>query len=477
MNTIDAPVWSQLDAALAGEVILPGDPRMKLANKHFAAGRPLPTPQALIRCRDRDDVRRALAFVQHHELPFSVRSGGHCFSDFSSSAGAIIDLAEVAFCLRDGDGIRVGPGLHSGKLAPALAHVGLAFPTGGCPWVAIGGLCLVGGFGFLGRTFGLATDRVRAIEIVTADGRVLECDAGNDAELFWALRGAGSGGFGIVTSLALRTLPFPSFRACYGMWPIDEAPALIALWQAHFAGADAQVNLEVGVQGADHPDEPCTTTLFGILVGSDHETAAMLEDVRRALGPLASKLRSWTPDRAAAAGYLCGMIDQQGNTAWQPCMPFERSAYQFTRSHFIGEAMTSASIEDCVRHFREQRVYAQVRELEFIPWGGAYAMRDDMASFPHRESSMMVRHAVMMGVNADSALRERSAAWVDGSHAALDRHTDGGVYSGYADWRRPDWERAYYRDAYPRLQRIKARYDPDNVFRHPQSIRLPVAAA
>lgn len=480
--------WSTLGERISGEVILPGDARMVLANKHFAAGRPLPEPRALIRCRDREDVRRALELVRAQRIPFSIRSGGHCFADFSSSAGAILDLAELAFCQREGDLLRVGPGLCGGVLAPALAHAGLALPTGGCPWVAIGGLSLAGGFGFVGRHFGLATDRVRALEVLTADGELLECDATTAADLFWALRGAGGAGFGIVTALMLEPVEFPELRICFGAWPASgpasgpgsgpasEAAAILRIWQAHWANpADSRINLEAGLLGPDEPDEPCRAKLFGILVGTEQETAELAADVRRTLGPLASALKDWVPARPQAAGYLCGLVDHQGNEAWQPSRPFERSAYQFTRSQFFEGELSDPALEDCVRQFVDDRRYAEARELEFIPWGGAYARHNPSAAFIHRSARCMVRHTVMVGARSSEDLRAAAALWVDGSRDTLARHASGAVYQGYADRRLDDWAQAYYGDTYPRLQEVKARYDPENLFRHAQSIRLPAA--
>lgn len=474
MSTAETSFWAELAAGLRGPVILPGDEQMVLANKHFAAGRPLPQPRALIRCRDREDVSRALAFVRNREIPFAVRSGGHCFADFSSSAGAILDLGEITFCRREGDLVRVGPGLLGGQLAPALAHAGLALPTGGCPFVAIGGLCLVGGFGFLGRHLGLATDRVRALEVVTADGETIACDAENAADLFWALRGAGGAGFGIVTALTLAPSPFPEFRICFGSWPAPEAAAVLRVWQAHFANpADDRINLEAGLAGPDEPEDPCQALLFGVLVGDEAETRELIAGVHRALGPLAGALTDWMPDRRQAAGYLCGLVDRQGHKAWVPTRPYPRCGYQFTRSQFFDEELSDRALDDHVRWFLTNRRYAECRELEFIPWGGAYGRGDPTAAFAHRTARCLVRHTVMLGAFATDELRTSAAAWVDGSRDTLAPDANGSAYQGYADWRRDDWAAAYYGDTYPQLQAVKARWDPDDVFRHAQSIRLP----
>lgn len=472
MSDVYAGHWSALDAALVGEVILRGQPKMVLANKHFAAGRPLPSSEAIVRCRNVDDVRRALEHVRALALPFSLRSGGHCFSDFSSSVGAIIDLSEIAHCRRADDALEVGPGLTGGMMAPALAHAGLAFPTGGCPWVAVGGLCLVGGFGFLGRANGLAVDRVLALDVVTADGELVRCDPERHADLFWGLRGGGSGGLGIVVSLRLAPLVFPDTRICFGVWPMSEAAAVLQVWRDHFAQADDRINLEAGLLASDEPDEPGFVKLYGMLIGSEEQTEPMLAHVRRALGPLAQSLQSWVPERDQAAGYLCGLVDHQGRPAWQPCRPYQRCGYQYTRSQFLGVLPSDEALAACIDQFAAQRRYAQCRELEFIPWGGAYARPDASSAFVHRSASCMVRHTGMLGAFADEALLQATAEWVDGSRDTLSRHASGAVYQGYADWRLDGWERAYYGDAYPALQDVKAKYDPGDVFQHAQTIRL-----
>ena len=466
-------MWRELDDAMAGEVILAGDERMVLANKHYAAGRRLPAAQALLRCRDADDVRRCLAFVRTRGIEFAIRSGGHCFADFSSSEGAIIDLGEMNSCRQDGDDVRIGPGLLAADLVPALAHVGRAFPTGGCPWVALGGYCLVGGFGFLGRCFGLGTDRVQALQVVSADGEVLECDAQRHADLFWAMRGAGAAGLGIVTALTLRTLPLPPFVICFGVWPMRDAAAVIEGWLQWSVAAEACTNIEAGLICPDDPDDDCLVKIYGIVVGDDDGIRDEIARLRTALGPLAPRASFRRPARDTAAGYLAGLIDHQGGVAWQPSRPYPGCGFQYTRSDFHLREPTRAAIDECVRQFEHDRRYAQFRELEFIPWGGAYASANPHAAFRHRDARFMVRHTAMLGERADDALRAAASAWVDGSRATLASQADGHVYQGYADPTLRDWAHAYYGETYTRLQQVKRGYDPANVFRHAQSIRLP----
>lgn len=462
--------WAPLRGALQGAVIVPGDERLLLANKQFAAGQPLSAPQALVRCRDTTDVQRALEFLLRNELPFSVRSGGHCFADLSTRAPVILDLSELDRVEpREGAAV-VGPGALSGDVSRSLASVGRVVPTGGCPRVAIGGLALVGGFGFLGRRHGLTTDQVERMQVVCADGSVLQVSADEAPDLYWALRGAGTAGFGIVTELTLRTSPLEALTVVNGRWELTEAASLLERWQRHAPEADADLNLELGLVAPDLPEVPCYVELFGVILGGEASAANHLTALERRLGPLASGLRTWRLPPAQAAEYLVGLLDHETTPAWLPSLPYRQTGYQFTRSHFFDEPLGPESIQACVEQFQADRRYAQHRELELIPWGGAYARSDGSSSFIHRKARMLIRHTATVGSRSSDELREHARGWVDGSRATVRRHANGHVYQGYADLRLEDWRRAYYGDGLPRLQSIKHQYDPRHVFRHAQSL-------
>lgn len=462
--------WSPLGRALRGPVILPGDDRLILASKQLAAGRPLVLPQALVRCWDTSDVQRALEFVRRHALPFSVRSGGHCFADLSSSASVVIDLSELN-PVEPRDGVAVlGPGALSAEVSRTLAAQGRVVPTGGCPLVAIGGLGLVGGFGFLGRRYGLTTDQIERLEVVTADGSVLQASRDDAPDLYWALRGAGAAGFGIVTAMTLRTQPLEELTVCNGRWDLSEAAALVELWQAWAPEAEPDINLELGLVAPDLPENPCFVELFGVILGSPVRAAEHLAALERRLGTLASGLRTWRLPPAAAADYLVGLLNHQTEPAWLPSRPYRETGYQFTRSDFFDGPLSTEAIQACVEQFQADRRYAQYRELELIPWGGAYARTDGTSSFLHRHARMMIRHTAVVGARSSEELRAHARGWADASRATVLRHANGHVYQGYADLRLDGWHRAYYGDRHSELQRVKRKYDPQCVFRHAQTL-------
>ncbi len=463
--------WSALQSRLQGVVVRPGDERMVLAGKHFAAGKALAFPRALLRCEGLSDVRASLEFLRLHQIPFSVRSGGHCFADLSSSASAIVDLSEMNRIEHGDASVRIQPGICAADLSRALAAHGHVLPTGGCPWVALGGLSLAGGFGFLGRRYGLTTDQVESLQVVTADGRVLEASTDSNPELFWALRGAGTAGLGIVTGITLRSYPLNGLTVCRGVWPLHEAVGLIDRWQQWAPDASQDINLELGLYGPDDPEDAGHIELFGIVLGNPVQTTTHLTEVSRFLGALAGNLHTWSLAASAAAGYLVGLLSHETAKAWQPSRPYQQTGYQFTRSDFFEGHLGIDAIRECVSRFQDDRRYPEFRELEIVPWGGAYTRKNAAACFLHRTPRMLIRHTVMVGARSTEDLRNHARQWVDASQATLSRHASGHVYQGYADLRLDNWAQAYYGDTYPRLLEIKRQYDPEHAFRHAQSIR------
>src|ERR687888_1967936 len=221
------PDWDALAGTIAGEVLPPGAPGYERARAPAIALYDQVRPAAVVRCAAAADVAETIRLARRSGLHLAARSGGHCFAGRSSTTGVVVDVTPLRSVAVAGGVATVGAGARLGELYDALDGHGLAI-AGGCgPTVGIAGLALGGGLGILGRTHGLTCDQVLALEVVLADGRVLEV---SDGELFWALRGAGGGRFGVVTRLELRTVPAPATTTLHLRWPFEDAPAAIAAW-------------------------------------------------------------------------------------------------------------------------------------------------------------------------------------------------------------------------------------------------------
>ena len=269
--------WRDLAAALSGEVVLPGSPRYDEVRRpqipRFHAVR----PQAVVLCRTPADVAEAVAFARRAGIELAVRSGGHDFAGRSTGPGMVLDLSPMR-SLGVAEGLAsVGPGVRIGELYRALAQHELTIPAGCGATVGIGGQALGGGLGLLGRSRGLTSDQVVAAEVVLADGRVVECDEQRHEDLFWALRGAGALGFGVVTRLTLRTLAEPAATSFHLTWPHERAPALVAAWQGWSPAGPEGLAASLLVTVAGEAGAEPVVHLFGSMIGGETETAALLE--------------------------------------------------------------------------------------------------------------------------------------------------------------------------------------------------------
>lgn len=462
--------YSELARTLTGRVVTRDNPDIVLANKQFAADLPFRTPSALIQCRSEQDVVRALDFLSAHGESFSIRSGGHCFGDLSSSSDIQLDLGEMNELEIDGEFVRVGPGARSGDLVQALVPHGITMATGGCPLVGIGGVTLVGGFGFLGRKHGLTSDRLAWARVVLADGRVVTADETTEPDLFWALRGAGAGGFGVVTELGLRPVPTSAAVACFAAWPMRAAAAVIDAWQRWAPRADGGVNIELGLIAPETTDQPCYIRLYGVIACEADKRDKHVRELKQRLGSLAAKLRMIELERDKAALYAAGSYTFSGEPAWLPSRPYRAVAFHATRSNFFDAPLSVGAIGNLIECFQADRCEMESREVEFIPWGGAYARETPSSCFDHRGSYLLLRHTGITGSKSSPEMRQHASTWAENSSGSVAHESNGRVYQGYAEPSRADWQTAYYGRAYERLREIKNRYDPERLFSGPQTI-------
>jgi FAD/FMN-containing dehydrogenase len=310
---------------------------------------------------------------------------------------------------------------------------------------------------------------------VLADGRVVDCDEEREPDLFWALRGAGGGQFGIVTSFRFRTVAAEDLTCFKLAWPDAQAAAAIALWQDWAPDAPDELAASLLVNAIGERDDP-EVTIFGAMIGSETETADTLDHLMTRLDaePVAATVEQMPHGVAKAflAEHAPGAEHSDGTTSVEP----SRQEMMFAKSEFFRRPLPPDAIAALVDSFADGRATAYARELDFTPWGGAYnRTRTDATAFAHRDERFLLKHAVVL--DADAAAHQRGAArdWLTRSWSIVHPHGSGGVYPSFPDPDLTDWARAYHDVNYERLTHLKARYDPDNVFRFHQS--LPAEAA
>lgn len=179
-------------------------------------------PHMIITPRTKKEARFALKMLKKYHLPFSVRSGGHCIQAASLSSGYIFDLRYFNAIVPNVERqeVYIGAGARLGTVIETLGALDFAIPTGTCASVGVGGLTLGGGLGVLGRIYGLTCDSVKSITFLSARGEVIEVNKKQHPDLFWALRGAGNGSYGIVLGYTFKMhhVPHVSYLTLDWSW-------------------------------------------------------------------------------------------------------------------------------------------------------------------------------------------------------------------------------------------------------------------
>jgi FAD/FMN-containing dehydrogenase len=460
-----------LQAAIAGEVVLPGTDGYERVRKPPIARFQDVRPQAVVLCETAADVAETLALARRCGLEIAPRAGGHCFAGRSSSCGIVIDVSRMHAVELDlaGGALIVGAGARLGEVYDALAAERRTIAAGCGPSVGIAGLALGGGLGILGRSHGLTSDQLLAAQVVLADGRVVDCDAERDSDLFWALRGAGGGQFGVVTRLELATLPAPAATTLHLTWPAGAAAAVIDAWQAWTPSAPDELAASLLATAPADPERPPVLHLFGAMLGSVADATDLLAELVGLIGsdPASSSLKQM-PYRDAKRHLAEHGPGEGQRDAGAP-------GHGFLKSEFFRRPLPHEAIQALVGHLGADRAPGQSRELDFSPWGGAYnRVVTEATAFAHRAERFLLKHGVEIDAGATECEGDAARAWLKRSWAIVHPYGSGGAYPNFPDPELEDWGLAYHGGNLDRLLRVKARYDPEDRFRFHQS--LPVIA-
>ena len=291
--------------------------------------------------------------------------------------------------------------------------------------------------------------------MVLADGRIVDCDAEREADLFWALRGAGAAGFGVVTSLAFRTCPAPRTTTFHAVWPARAAASVIAAWQDWAPDGPDELAASLVVTAARDAERPALAAVFGALTGSDGDLGPLLDDLVARVGSDPQRIgREEAPYRAAKA-----RLSELGSTGHGPEDADEGHAY--STSSYVGGRLSPAAIAALAERFAAGRVAGQARELDFSPWGGAYGrVPADATAFVHRSDRFLLKQTATVGTTATREERDAARRWLAASTAEVRPAASGRSYQNFPDPELPDPAAAYYGTNAPRLRADQAAVRP-----------------
>lgn len=449
----------QLPTAVKGPIITPDDAEYDKARTVFYGGIDR-RPSIIVQAADANDVIQVVSTAVRYGMELAVRSGGHSVAGHSvSEGGLVLDLSKMKGLSIDAEQRTAWAeaGLTAGEYATAAAAHGLATGFGDTASVGIGGLTLGGGVGYLVRKYGLTIDDLLAAEIVTANGQLLHVDAGHYSDLFWAIRGGG-GNFGVVTRFQFRLHKLDTIVG--GLLVLPANPDLIRSFVAEAEAAPDELSTIANVVTA--PPLP-------FLPAEYHGQLITMATLVYA-GEADAGARAIAPFRALATP-IADMVRPIRYPEIYPPEPENYHPVAAARTMFI-DVLNQQAAEVIFKHLRASS--AQMAATQIRVLGGAMArVPDEATAFAHRTRRIMMNVAALYQRPDETAHHE---AWVNAFAAELSQGKPGAYVNFLGDEGEARVHEAYPDSTWERLAKIKARYDPTNLFRLNQNI-LPAVSS
>jgi FAD/FMN-containing dehydrogenase len=450
-------VHSSLKRQFRGELLRPSDHEYQQAAMIWN-GMVRKTPGLIARCADVADVQSALRAAAGAGLLTAVRCGGHSLAGHSTCGGGlVVDLSRMRNVTVEPEHrrARFEGGCLLGNVDAATLPHGLAFPSGVVSHTGASGLVLGGGFGWLTRFGGLSCDNVEEFTMATVDGSIVHANRGENADLFWALRGGG-GNFGVVTEFRVKLRPVTFVMLGEGFCLGDEIPRLLRRWREYMPEAPERLKWNISLRVAPNAD-PVPAELRGRAVLS--ETVLWVGD------PGAGK--KYIEEAFALAKHV-GVTNRvmpflELQTMADHEFPHGRRYY--TKSGYF-QFLDDGSIERVVESLAT--IPSPMTQIELAYLGGAaQKVAADETAFGDRGAPFVIN---LLGHWSHPSEDAANIEWVRKLFQTLRSAMTPGVYINFMSGDEEGRVREAYRERWERLVAVKSKYDPENFLRLNQNI-------
>jgi hypothetical protein len=453
--------FGPLRGDMKGRLIEPGQEGYMMAAYPNNARWANDLPKAVAMCADESDVQRCINWVRDYRAPFAVRSGGHSYAGFSTTSGLLISVKAMNKVWLDPQNQEaiVQGGASNQDVANALNRTNLAIPSGRCPTVGTSGLVLGGGWGFSATRSGLTCDSLISTEVVLANATRATASKGNNANLFWALRGGGGGNFGVNTSFKFKLHEVSDVTIFNIVWPADkQIETLLKLQEIQQANArsiSTRTKAYPNRAGA-HPrmDELVVATL-GVYWGNAKDAYEVLAPAL-GLKPLSADIRTMTYWQAR--DYLLtddptGMYD--------------------LRSSYVEKQMDERGLQTML-HWMTQwpggSLLPENMGILFAVGGKVNDVKPADTAYVHRNANYIFEMECAWAPIDKPDVVSKQKKWLAGYFEAMKPFVLPQSYVNFPNRDLPNWARAYYGKNLEKLSEVKTEYDSANLFKFEQSI-------
>lgn len=450
--------FEKLKDQMKGSFILPEDDNYDEARKIYNAMIDK-HPKAISKCKNTDDVIKAVNYAREHSIEVSIRSGGHNGAGLAlTDDGLVIDLSEMKDIQVDPDQntAKIQPGNTLSDIDKATHEHGLALPSGIIGTTGIGGITLGGGLGYLSRKGGLTIDNLLEAEVVLASGEMVTANEFRHSDLFWALRGGG-GNFGVVVSFTFNLIPVKNVYAGPMFWPLEQAEEAMKFYDEVTKNASndlygffAFLTVPPGDPFPEHLHIQKVCGVVWCYTGPIEQAEEVFKPIR-AFGP---PILDFTGELPMPA--LNGMFDE----LYPPGMQW------YWKAHYINE-LSDECIQVNIKHGSNVPTVHSTMHLYPID-GKVHEVSREETAWANRGARWA---QVIVGVDPDPANAGKITEWCRDYYEAMKPFAAGGAYVNFMMEEGQERIKASYGSNYKRLTKIKSKYDPENFFHVNQNIK------
>ncbi len=451
--------WQILANQLNGSVLLPGAPGFDPFTLPYALQYGKTIPQAVVRCFSENDVVTTVKWARQNGIAITTRSGGHSYAGYSSTNELLLDLSGMNnITLNSSTGLAtVDGGARNRDVYAAFREPNLAITHGRCKAVGVGGLVLGGGIGFNMRAQGLTCDQLVETRIVTAEGDIAVCSETENPDLFWAIRGAGGGNFGIHTSFTFKPFEVSQVTRFYIEWADNPQQVYIVL-QNVLMSSPKELGIKVSIE---------------LVKVRSRDGSLVTKPIVSILGQFKGDIATFKSILAPVYSVSSPTIEDIDIDSYWNAQEFlsEEGMPEFVheRCRFTFEPLSEAAIAAIFIKLAEWPGTSGTAIFKYFLLGGAVSEKaPEATAFFARDAKMIASIELSWKENDQNIFGNKQ--WLDEFYLMMQAFTSNYSYVNFIDRNEANFLEAYYGPALPKLKAIKKLVDPKNHFRFPQGI-------
>ena len=415
-------------------------------------------PLVIVYCNNEIDISNSIAWAKKNSLEIRIRLGSHHYEGYSTGNDVvIIDVSKMNNIIVDEENniVKIQGGVRNSEIYETLGALGYPFAGGGCPTVGVVGLVLGGGWGYSSRLLGLAADNILELVMVDYKGEIIDASESSNEDLFWACRGSGGGNFGVITSMTFK-LPEKIKMATlitidYIKVKTEEIIKIFGTYTNIFKDLDRRINLKMGIYNSKEKGQGVKIT--GLFYGSEEEASGIL-------APLKSVFKNGIFHLDYITVLEANRIIQDSHPPYEKYKSSGRFVYDDFSKNYIENIVNLVNIR------AEGAIYTAV---SLYGLGGAVVDKTRNATaFYYRDAKFIMG---IQSVWEDAKYGPQNIEWVKDKFEYIKLITTG-AYINFPSAELEDYEKEYYGENLYKLKEVKRKYDPNNVFKFPQGIKI-----